>query len=253
MQEDMNLLNRDWRPGLTRMEKQAVILAGGFGTRLKNVVRNLPKSMAVTGKMPFLTYLFEYLQKYDIKKVILAVGYKYEMIFSYFGYKYKNIEILYSIEEEPLGTGGAILKATDSISSDYFFVINGDTYFNVDLDNFKEIFEKTGSVLSVALKPMGNFDRYGSVTINRNRITSFNEKKQSEKGLINGGTYLISKAWLIDKAPGKLFSFEKDLMEKAVNDAVITYYISDTYFIDIGIPEDYERAAKELPRLFEVP
>jgi D-glycero-alpha-D-manno-heptose 1-phosphate guanylyltransferase len=234
------------------MEKEVVILAGGFGTRLKNVIHNVPKAMAFTGDRPFLTFLFEYLHKFKTEKIILAVGYKYEMIYSCYGNKYKNINLVYSLEKEPLGTGGAILSAADYISSDNFFVINGDTYFNVDLDKFKESFDTSDSVLSVALKPLFNFDRYGTVITNGDRIISFNEKKHCDKGLINGGTYIISKEWLGKKAPGIIFSFEKDIMEKSVKEDIITYYLSDTYFIDIGIPEDYERASRELPALFKI-
>lgn len=232
------------------MTKEAIIVAGGLGTRLRNMVNDIPKSMAITGGSPFLTYLFQYFQKYKIEKIILALGYKYETIREYYGKWYKNIELVYSIEDRPLGTGGAILKAIDFISSESFFVINGDTYFDVDLFKFNRSFDKSGSVLSVALKPIVNFDRYGYIITKGDRIASFNEKKHCEKGLINGGIYLVSKEWLIKKAPGKIFSFETDLMEKVVNDDIISYYISDTYFIDIGVPEDYSRASKELPKLF---
>jgi D-glycero-alpha-D-manno-heptose 1-phosphate guanylyltransferase len=231
------------------MVKEAVIVAGGFGTRLKNVVDDIPKSMAGIGDMPFLSFLLDYLFKYRIEKIVLAVGYKHEIISSYFGDHYKDMKLIYSIENKPLGTGGALLKATDVISSDSFFAINGDTFFNPDLEKIEKVFSETTSPLAIVLKPMTFFDRYGTVLVSGNRISSFQEKKYCEEGLINGGIYLVSKKWLIEKAPSEVFSFEKDLMEKIVNDESISYYISDTYFIDIGVPEDYLRAMKELPEL----
>jgi D-glycero-alpha-D-manno-heptose 1-phosphate guanylyltransferase len=233
------------------MKREAVILSGGFGTRLKSLVAELPKPMALINNLPFLCYLLEQLNRYKFDKIILAAGYKYEVIESYFGSSYKGIKLVYSVEKEPLGTGGAIFEATGSVESDYFFVINGDTFFEVDFGRMEEMFlkSKTGSML--ALKPMMNFERYGAVVTDGDRIISFSEKKFCEEGLINGGIYILRKDWLYESAPGKKFSFEKDILEKQVSADYITYYISDGYFIDIGIPEDYVRASKELPGLFK--
>ena len=231
------------------MIKEAIILAGGFGTRLKKLVDEMPKSMAPIKKKPFLTYILEHLFKYDIEKVVLAVGYKHEAIISRFGKSYKGIELAYSIENKPLGTGGAILKAALTISSEYCYVLNGDTFFNVDLSAFTKSFNRSKPVLSVALKPMVSFDRYGSVTTENDRIKSFNEKKYCEAGLINGGVYILDKEWLIKNTPGEVFSFEKDILEKYASKDFIAYFLSDTYFIDIGIPEDYLSASRDLPDL----
>lgn len=231
------------------MIREAIILAGGFGTRLKPVINEMPKSMAPVNGRPFIEYLFDYLIKYDIDRVIIAAGYRHENICSHFGDSFKGVEIAYSIEPEPLGTGGAILKASRSLSAGSCYVINGDTFFDVDLKKFSKDFTATDSVLSVALKPMRDFERYGSVIVDNERIVSFAEKKYCSSGLINGGTYLLDRRWLKQVAPGKKFSFEKDIMEKYVPSVKITYFISDTYFIDIGIPEDYIKASKELPKL----
>lgn len=233
------------------MKREAIILAGGFGTRLKSIVNELPKPMALIKNKPFLIYLLNQLHKYHFDRIILAAGYKYEVLESYFGSSYKGIELVYSVEKEPLGTGGAIFKASGLIASDYYFVLNGDTFFEVDFDNMERIFNKNKSGLMVALKPMINFDRYGAVVISDDKVLSFNEKKFCEKGLINGGTYLISCNWLKEQAPGNTFSIEKDILEKKVSTENITYYISDSYFIDIGLPEDYFKAIEELPILFK--
>jgi D-glycero-alpha-D-manno-heptose 1-phosphate guanylyltransferase len=235
------------------MKREAVILAGGLGTRLKSIVADLPKPMALINNVPFLSCLLEQLHRYKFYRIILAVGYKYEVMESYFGSSYKGIDLVYSVEKVPLGTGGAILEAAGSIESEYYFVINGDTFFEVDFNRMEEVFLKREVGLMLALKPMVNFERYGAVVTDGDKIISFNEKKFCEKGLINGGTYLISKKWLIEKAKGKIFSMEKDILERMVDTENITYFTSDGYFIDIGIPEDYLRAKKELPGLFEPP
>jgi D-glycero-alpha-D-manno-heptose 1-phosphate guanylyltransferase len=231
------------------MAKEAVILAGGFGTRLAGVVSEVPKTMALIKDMPFLSYLLDQLYIYGFEKIILATGYKSDIIESFFGTSYKNIELVYSVEKEPLGTGGAISNAVRLLGSDYFFVLNGDTYFEVDFNRMEQKFLQSNSGLMVALKPMFNFDRYGTVVTSSEKIISFNEKKFCKKGLINGGVYMIMKYWLNERAVGKVFSFEKDILEKSAGKENITYYISDGYFIDIGIPEDYERAVEELPKI----
>jgi D-glycero-alpha-D-manno-heptose 1-phosphate guanylyltransferase len=233
------------------MIKEAIILAGGFGTRLKNLVDDLPKSMAPVKDKPFLTYILEHLLKYNIEKVIMAVGYKHKEIISWFGNYYKEIKIEYSIEDKPLGTGGAIVKATHSVSSRYCYVLNGDTCFNIDLSAFEESFSESAAVISIALKSMVSFDRYGSVITEGERIKSFNEKKFCESGLINGGVYILDKEWLKKYSPGKVFSFEKDILEKYVSKDFMAFFLSNAYFIDIGIPEDYLRASKELPGLMD--
>jgi D-glycero-alpha-D-manno-heptose 1-phosphate guanylyltransferase len=232
------------------MKREAVILTGGSGTRLKSIIPDLPKPMAPVKDLPFLSYLLDLLHKYKFEKTILAAGYKYEILESYFGSSYKGIELVYSVEKEPLGTGGAIFEASGLIESDYFFVINGDTFFDVNFDGMEKMFLKSKTELMLALKPMVNFERYGTVVTGCERIISFNEKKFCEKGLINGGTYLMKKNWLHECAPGKKFSFEKDILEKYVTKEEIAYYISAGYFIDIGVPEDYLRACEELPGLF---
>jgi D-glycero-alpha-D-manno-heptose 1-phosphate guanylyltransferase len=227
------------------MKREAVILAGGFGTRLRSVVNDVPKPMALVRGIPFLSYLLEELNNNGFHKAIIAAGYKHETISGYFGEHYKNIELTYSIENEPLGTGGAIALAVEKVAEENFFIINGDTFFRVDFSQLEEIFIKGKSNLTIALKEMRNFDRYGTVVTSDQKIISFREKKFCEKGLINGGIYLINKKWLKENSPSKIFSFEKDLLEKKISDN-ITFYISDGYFIDIGIPEDYLRAEREL-------
>ncbi len=229
------------------MVDEAVILAGGFGTRLKDTVKNVPKPMAPIKGKPFLVWLLSYLEKYGIKKVILATGYMHETISSYFGTEFKNLSLIYSIENKPLGTGGAAFLASEKVKGKDFLLLNGDTYFEINLYDFEKFFKATGSVMSVVLRTVKNTGRYGTVILDNDRILSFSEKFQEDRGLINGGIYLINKEWYRSVAPQGNFSLEKNILEKKIADSLITGFVSDSYFIDIGIPEDYLRAIEELP------
>jgi len=222
--------------------KEAIVLAGGLGTRLKGIISDIPKPMAPVANKPFLIYIFNYLKKQGIERIILSVGYKYEVIQDYFSNNYEGIDLVYSVENEPLGTGGGIRLAIDKLKTDTAFVINGDTFFNVDLKQQENLAIKINSDLNLALKPMIDFDRYGSVSLSNNTIISFKEKQFVKEGLINGGVYWLKKSFLDSFKSGQKFSFEKDLMEKEVLEGKISGYISDNYFIDIGIPQDYKKA-----------
>jgi D-glycero-alpha-D-manno-heptose 1-phosphate guanylyltransferase len=229
------------------MKSEVVILAGGFGTRLTEVVDDVPKPMAEIGNRPFLTYILEQLCTYNFKKVLMAVGYKHEVIVEYFGKFYKSLEIEYVVEHKPLGTGGAILNTVKQISTPSFLVLNGDSIFKIDLTDFEKKFIKSESPLTIALKRMKDFNRYGTVITKGNRIVKFKEKEQCNDGLINGGIYMISNDWFMNHSPGKTFSFEKDILEKYISVDIIEGIEYDGYFIDIGVPEDYRRACLELP------
>jgi D-glycero-alpha-D-manno-heptose 1-phosphate guanylyltransferase len=234
------------------MINEAIILAGGLGTRLKGVIKDIPKPMAPIAGKPFLHYVFQYLTRFPIKKVILAVGYKYEAIEAVFGTSYLGIDIEYAIETEPLGTGGAIANALQHTTHDDVFLLNGDTFFDVDLNALYAHHQLSGSRLTLSLKPMKNFNRYGTVVLKGTQITAFNEKMPVAKGLINGGVYILNRALFSNPNLPAKFSFEKDIMEQGVLQFDMQAYFSDGYFIDIGIPEDYEKAQKELPGMFNV-
>lgn len=217
---------------------EAIILAGGFGTRLKHVVSDVPKPMAPIGNRPFLEYIFEDLEQKGIKHVILAVGYMKEKIKDYFKDKYKSIEISYSEEDVPLGTGGAIKKALSKCREEDVFIVNGDTFYDIDFREMKKFHIENKSSLTLAVKEMKNFDRYGSLIIEDKKIIKFEEKKPMLQGKINGGIYLIKKS-ILDEINEESFSFEKEILE---NEKIQKYaYENNGYFIDIGIPEDYYR------------
>ncbi|MDF2953381.1 MAG: NDP-sugar pyrophosphorylase [Thermodesulfobacterium sp.] len=226
------------------MIKEAIVLAGGLGKRLRKVVKDVPKPMADVNGKPFLEYLLTFLARQKIEKVVLSVGYKYEVIKNYFGNSFSGMKLVYSIESKPLGTGGGIRRSLSFVDSNEAFVLNGDTFFDIDMEKLYFFHKEKNSVLSVALKPMRHFDRYGSVKLDKNnRIIGFEEKKYYESGLINGGIYLLNKNFFMSFALEE-FSFEKDFLEKYYNSYAFYGLEFRDYFIDIGIPEDYEKFKK---------
>ncbi|MDR6564794.1 MULTISPECIES: nucleotidyltransferase family protein [unclassified Arcicella] len=221
-----------------------VVLAGGLGTRLRGVIKDMPKPMAMVKDKPFLEHLLNWVTKYPINKIILATGYKSEIIESYFGDFFNGIPLEYSIEDTPLGTGGAIIKSLSVCSSQKVLIINGDSYFPIDINQMNEFFSSHNSKFTIALKRMFEFERYGSVTIDTEScdIIQFNEKKYCSEGLINAGIYLIDKEFLLKNSYPEKFSFETEVLEVESKLGNLKGQIFSVDFIDIGIPEDYKRA-----------
>ncbi len=233
------------------MIKEAIILAGGFGTRLRSVVSDQPKCMAPVNGKPFLFYLINFLQAGGVEKFILSVGYLHESIEDYLQENYSPLDYKISLESEPLGTGGAIKLACEKSVEQNVLACNGDTLFKINLRELTDFHKTKNSACSLSLKPMENFDRYGIVELNENdSIKSFKEKKFYTSGLINGGVYALNVGSFKNENLPEKFSFEKDYLEKNVsstsNPQKLFGIVQDKYFIDIGIPEDYERAQKEL-------
>ena len=232
----------------TIIQKEAIILAGGFGTRLQGVLKDLPKPMAPIHGRPFLEYILDWLIGFDYTHVVLSTGYLHEKVEEHFGTSYKGVELSYAHETEPLGTGGAIRFALSHCYTDEALVLNGDTLFRVNLAAFEHFFHEKNCMLAIALREVEEVSRYGSVIIGDDgQIIHFSEKEASEgRGLINGGVYYLSKK-IFDKYPcAQKFSFEKELMEKLYMREQFFAMVSNGYFIDIGIPSDYARAQVEL-------
>ena len=222
---------------------KVVILAGGFGTRLSEYTDTIPKPMVPIGKSPFLSLLLDKIISGGVKTVVLSVGYKYEKIKYYFGNTYRSVPIQYSIENKPLGTGGAIKKALQCVTGDSVLVFNGDSYFDVDLNDLLKFHEIRNSSITIGIKEMKKSDRYGTVLLNNdNRIIKFKEKNEIKNSYINCGVYALKKNLSKKLVPfERKFSFEKDILEK--NDNIPIYgFPSDGKFIDIGIPKDLSRA-----------
>ena len=231
---------------------QALILAGGFGTRLQSVLKNQPKTLAPVAGKPFLHWLIIYLQKKGVTDFIFSLGYLHEQVQQFLKDEFPNLNYVSVIENKPLGTGGAIKLCLNDCKHDYVMMVNGDTFFELDIASFYSSFVSSNADCSIALTPMQNFDRYGSVTLtNENIITQFNEKKYCESGLINTGIVLFKKEVFVQKTnhlPTQ-FSFEKDFLEPNIATLKVTGYIATGYFIDIGIPDDYQKAQTEIATL----
>lgn len=228
--------------------KEAIILAGGFGTRLQSVVSDVPKPMAPVAGRPFLTYVLDRLARQDYRHVVLATGYLHEVVERFFGREYQGIALDYAREREPLGTGGAMVNAMQLCREQRVTVLNGDTLFDIDHRQLTAFAEEKGTELAVVLRRVPDSGRYGAVEVNgEGRITAFREKDPAAgQGLINGGIYRIDRRLLEGYAIGQPFSFEKELMQRRYRDERFYAYASDAYFIDIGIPDDYARAQNEL-------
>lgn len=232
--------------------KEAIILAGGFGTRLQHVVSDLPKPMAPIKGQPFLNYLLDYLLRYEVEHVVFSTGYLHENIVSHCHNFYKGINISYAREIEPLGTGGAIKFALSQCEQEDVLVLNGDTLFSIDLHDFYSFYEQKKTNLAIALRQVEDVVRYGSVQVDEEgKIIRFTEKnEQIGKGYINGGIYYMSKQLMQIMPEKENFSFEKEVMEKYCLEENFYAKPYNSYFIDIGIPEDYQRAQEELPKVF---
>ncbi|MFC2100493.1 nucleotidyltransferase family protein [Bacteroidota bacterium] len=232
------------------MIQEAIILAGGLGTRLQKMVSSSPKSMALINGKPFLEYQLDFLSKNSIQQVILSVGYKNEMIRNHFKEKYDKLKIKYAIEKEPLGTGGATKNAFRYITGEEALVLNGDSIFNVDVRAFYSFFLKKKAKICLALRKMDEVCRYGTVIVNKDhRIIAFKEKTDRSIGkLINGGCYIINKSFYSDLVDHEKFSIEKDIFEKIIDSEGFFGFESNDYFIDIGIPEDYIKAQDEFKK-----
>src|ERR1035437_1915129 len=240
------------------MLKEAIILAGGFGTRLRDVVADLPKSMAPVNDKPFLDYQLKFLKHYGIEKIVLSVGYLSEKIIAHYGTNFEGLQISYSIEKEPLGTGGGIRLAMEQCHSKNILILNGDSIFDFNLLSFYNTHCNFASNCSLALRKVENAARYGTVALspfegggaqsrgmsNHVQIHSFHEKDGQEKpALISAGVYIIDRKFYLEKTiSAKPFSIEKDFFETRLHELNILGFEQQGYFIDIGIPEDYKRA-----------
>jgi len=224
---------------------EAIILAGGFGTRLQSVVKDRPKALSEVAGKHFLEYVIGYLQNHGVNRFVFSLGYLGEQIVEFLESYYPNLDYKVFIETSPLGTGGAIKKVIELTSEADIFIVNADTFFDVDLKAMHQFHLEASADCTISLKEMHNFDRYGCVLVNdTNRITSFKEKSYQNSGLINGGFILLNKKCFLQNSEQltQVFSFEQDFLEKQLNNILVTGFVSEGYFIDIGIPEDYIKA-----------
>jgi D-glycero-alpha-D-manno-heptose 1-phosphate guanylyltransferase len=217
---------------------------------LQEAVPDVAKSLAPVNGKPFLHYQLEYLDRWGFNKVVLSVGHLREQIIKEIGTSYKSISIEYSIEDEPLGTGGATLKALHHIDSYLVFIFNGDTYFDVNLQRLYDFRQIKEADLCMTIRFDNDTKRYGSVEFdNNNRIVKFHEKGAGpEEGYINGGIYLSRKDYLLKFGLPEKFSLEKDFFQQYYSTEEFYAMRCFSYFRDIGLPEDYQKAQDEFAR-----
>lgn len=233
-----------------RPYREAIVLAGGFGTRLAHVVSDVCKPMAPVAGRPFLRFIMDQLAAAGFDRVVVADGYRREQIEGFFGPTYRGMSIEYSPEETPLLTGGAVKRALNSCQSDWVFVLNGDTWLDADFSAMEAAAcdAPEGVSAVIAVKRMRDFERYGTVDVGADgALTAFHEKRPCEEGLINAGVYLLLRDAL-NNMPVK-FSLESDYFERVVGEGALRAVECPGGFIDIGVPEDYEFAQTMLAPL----
>ena len=228
---------------------KAIILAGGRGTRLQGRVPDVPKPMAPVAGRPFLAYLLDQLVRGGVTEVILSVGYKADMIQRHFGSRYQKATIRYSFEAEPLGTGGAIVHALQEESMDPVLIINGDTFVNIDYDILMQAYGQNPALLLMVLREVSDVSRYGCVKVDRGRVIGYAEKNTTGSGYINTGVYIVDPMLFSLYRCSDKFSLEADLLAPHCKTLKPIGFFTNEYFIDIGVPVDYERAQHELPEI----
>jgi D-glycero-alpha-D-manno-heptose 1-phosphate guanylyltransferase len=232
--------------------KEAIILAGGMGTRLQSVSGGLPKPMMPVCGKPFIEYLFRMMHDAGIKRTILSLGYKPEIFQEYLGTCFNGMSLTYCIEETPLGTGGALGRAIAYTEENNLVVLNGDSYINVDIADIFSYHVTEHGDITIALKYLDDCSRYGSVSTAGSRIIEFREKGFSGSGYINSGVYIVNRRIAEDIPIDSASSLETDFLAKRVGDYKMLSVISNRFFIDIGTPDDYLRAQREFIDLMDI-
>jgi D-glycero-alpha-D-manno-heptose 1-phosphate guanylyltransferase len=219
-----------------------LILVGGLGTRLRPVLTDIPKPMARVADKPFLEYLIRWVGRAGCRQIVLCAGYGARQIKEYFGQGNAfGVQLRYSVEDEPLGTWGAIRLAGGQISSPHFVVLNGDSWLQVDLCRLLEFHRQRKGVLSVAAVEVDNSSRFGSIRLDRSgRVTEFVEKRGEGAALVNGGVYAFSREVFEVTGSTKAGSLEREILPALMPQGVYGMHVKG-YFVDIGVPEAYRR------------
>lgn len=230
---------------------EAIILAGGLGTRLRQTLPHLPKAMAPIQGRPFLEFVLWKLSNSGFSHVILSLGYMADVISAHFGTSYLGMHITNVIENAPLGTGGAIRLALEKSEDDHVYILNGDTFLDLEYLSLEADWQTHKSIVIVG-RETEEASRYGTLSIINERVIGFNEKGGIGKGKINAGCYILPRGVMEEVPLCAELSFEKDYLTHEVKKRIIHYHQTDCYFIDIGVPEDYVRAQFEMPKLIKL-
>jgi len=224
---------------------EAIILAGGLGTRLASRLDGIPKAMAPIGGRPFLEILLDKLQRGGCTRAILAVGHLHTAIQNHFGESFHGLPLDYVVEEVPLGTGGAIRKALQAASEEFVLVFNGDTFLQTDYADLLRVHAAIRPSLTMAITHQQNIARYGGVLVNEGRIVGYQEKGRSGPGWINAGVYVLPREMPWPPALPEKFSFEVDFLVPQTAPLAPAAFEVEGFFLDIGVPEDLDRAQRE--------
>lgn len=220
---------------------EAIILAGGFGSRLRQVVADVPKPMAPIAGRPFLEILLGELAQKGFSRVVLSLGFMAEKISSHFGPRFAGLDLAYVVEDSPLGTGGATRLAAEACTQDHVFVFNGDTYLDLEAESLEQQWQANRHPIVVG-RQVPDTTRYGRLGVDAGRITRFAEKGIAGPGLINAGCYVLATDALARFPLNQPFSIETDYLVPEVGRAAVEVFVTEGLFIDIGIPEDFARA-----------
>jgi len=225
----------------------AVILAGGFGTRLQPIVSDRPKVLAEINQRPFLSYLLDQLADAGIRRAILCTGYKGEMVKACFGHTYRSIQLVYSQESSPLGTAGALKLAEPLFETDPVLVMNGDSYCQIDFHTAFRFHNDQSPSVTMALAKVADVNRFGQVVLNHDdRVTRFEEKgTRNGEGWINAGIYILSCAIFQYLPANQALSIERDVFPFLANGSILAYRCNGK-FLDIGTPASFESASQFL-------
>lgn len=226
---------------------QAIVLAGGLGTRLRSALPDLPKVLAPVAGRPWLVWLLEALAAAGFARVCLATGYLGDQVRAAIGARMQagdhGMDIVYSHEDSPLGTGGAVCQALSRLASEPTFVLNGDTWIGLDWEAMRAVHDQAGAAITIAARAVPDRARYGAIEVRAGRVCGFGEKSAVGPGLVNAGAYLLAPDVFARVAPpGASFSLENDYLAPELARLTPAAYVSDAPFLDIGIPADYARA-----------
>ena len=224
---------------------EAIVLAGGFGTRLRGVVDDVPKPLAPVAGRPFLAWLLDRLADRGMRRCILATGYLSEAIEQRIGARWQGMDIAYSVERAPLGTGGAIRLAANQLQGDAAHVLNGDTWLEYDPIALEAAARASQAPMAIALARVEDVARYGAVDIDRGHVTGFREKGETGPGWINAGCYYLDALAIATLPPLDAFSFEQDVLQPRVQAGAVAAFTATAGFIDIGVPGDYALAQRQ--------
>lgn len=219
------------------------ILSGGQGTRLASILPGQQKVVAEIKGHPFLEYILKQLNNADFKNIVFCIGYLGDQVRKAFGNNFLGSSLYYSQEDLPLGTAGAVVKALPFLKSEDVLIMNGDSFFECDLQSFYNFHLNKGANVSIILKQINDTSRYGRVRVDKNsQVVNFEEKRENRgHGFINGGIYFIKKSFILKIPKNKQVSFEKEIFPSWIGKGMYGFE-SKGRFIDIGTPESYEKA-----------